>query len=173
LGKFKLNVQNNVMRTIIITICCIGWLLTAFGQTNPGPKPKTMTAAEKNLAAVHLINQAFRTGDTSKINSVVASDFVDHTDRGDLGRDSLKKLIIEMYAAFKDMKSEVIKEFADKDWVFSLMRYSGVSNGQDGMPNGPYEMTPLEVVRFKNGKIVEHWSYMEMREITKFTPQMK
>ena len=39
--------------------------------------------AEKNLAASHVVADAFQTGDISKIDSVVASDFVAPTDRGD------------------------------------------------------------------------------------------
>jgi predicted SnoaL-like aldol condensation-catalyzing enzyme len=53
------------------------------------------------------------------------------------------------------------------------MRYSGVSHGEIGIPDGPYETHTMEVVRFKNGLIVEHWSYMELRDIAKFIPQMK
>ena len=112
------------MRTIII-VCCLGLFVSTFGQSkrSANPNTKKLSTAEKNLAAVHLINQAFRTGDTSKINTIVSPNFIDHTDRGDLGRDSLKLMIIEMYKTTKEMKTEVIKEFADKDWVFALMRY--------------------------------------------------
>ena len=48
------------------------------------------TEEQKNLAASNVITKAFQTGDVSGIDSVVADDFVDHTDRGDkIGRDSL------------------------------------------------------------------------------------
>ena len=46
--------------------------------------------AKANIAASHVVSDAFMTGDLSKIDSVVSSDFVDHTDKGDMGRDSLK-----------------------------------------------------------------------------------
>ena len=52
--------------------------------------------AEKNLAASRIVTDAFKSGDASKIDSAVAADFVDHTDRGDMGRDSLKKMIAEI-----------------------------------------------------------------------------
>ncbi|HEY5967104.1 MAG TPA: hypothetical protein VIU35_03955, partial [Chitinophagaceae bacterium] len=40
-------------------------------------------AARKNLDAFHTVSNAFETGDISRIDSVVASDFVDHTPKGD------------------------------------------------------------------------------------------
>ncbi len=43
--------------------------------------------AEKNLAASHIVNAAFQTGDISKIDDAIAADFVDHSDRGDMNRD--------------------------------------------------------------------------------------
>lgn len=32
---------------------------------------------------------------------------------------------------------------------------------------GSYEMNGVEVVRFKDGKAVEHWAFMDAREIMK------
>ncbi len=130
------------------------------------------TKAQKNLEASHIVNKAFETGDVSMIDSVVASDFVDHTDRGDMGRDSLKAFITRMHQVNTDMKMEVVKELADDDYVFALQHYSGTSKGDIGMPAGPYDMKAIEVVRFKDGKAVEHWSYMEMREMMKMMGQM-
>jgi predicted SnoaL-like aldol condensation-catalyzing enzyme len=133
---------------------------------------KTSDQAEKNAAASHVVADAFQTGDVSKIDSVVASDFVDHTDRGDMGRDSLKSMIKMWKAASKDAKYEIIKELADDEYVFSWMRFTGSSDGSMGMPAGPYDMTSIEVVRFKDGKAVEHWGFMEPREMMKMMQHM-
>lgn len=64
---------------------------------------------------------------------------------------------------------ELIKELADDEYVFSLMRFTGTSDGAM-MPAGPYDMQALQVVRFKDGKAVEHWEYMEPREMMKMMP---
>ena len=128
---------------------------------------------KKNIEASHVISKAFGSGDTSGIDAVVASDFVDHTDRGDMGRDSLKAMIAMMHTMNKDMKMETIKEMADDDYVFSWMRYTGTSDGSMGMPKGPYDMKAIEVVKFKDGLAIEHWGFMEPREMMKMmgTPQ--
>lgn len=133
---------------------------------------KMSDQAEKNIAASHVVSDAFQTGDISKIDSVVASDFVDHTERGDMGRDSLKAMIKVMHATNKDMKMEIIKDLADDEYVFSWMRFTGTSDGSMGMPAGPYDMRSIEVVRFKDGKAVEHWGFMEPREMMKWMQQM-
>jgi predicted SnoaL-like aldol condensation-catalyzing enzyme len=133
---------------------------------------KDNSMAEKNIAASHIVNKAFETGDASAIDNAVANDFVDHTDQGDKNRDSLKTMIAVMHKEFPDMKMEMIKEMADDDYVFSLMRWTGTSNGQMGMPKGPYDMKAIEVVRFKDGLAVEHWSYMQPADVIKMMPPM-
>jgi predicted ester cyclase len=129
-------------------------------------------ASKKNLEASHVIDQAFKTGDVSKIDSVVAGDFLDHRDYGDVkSRDSLKALIKMVHDTFKDMKMETIHEISDKDYVYTWMRYSGTSNGEMGMPKGPYDMSGIELSKFKDGKVVEHWAFMNMRDMMKMMPQ--
>ena len=142
------------------------------GSTASAPPSGKSSMAEKNMAASHIVNKAFETGDASMIDSAVAADFVDHTDQGDKGRDSLKAMITMMHKDFPDMKSETIKEVGDDDYVFSLMRFTGTSNGQMGMPKGPYDMHTVQVVRFKDGKAVEHWEYTNWQEMEKMMAPM-
>lgn len=123
---------------------------------------------EKNLAASGVISKAFETGDISGIDSVVADDFLDHTERGDMkGRDSLKAMIKWVKENMKDAKSEKVREIAEGDFVFSWMHYTGTSDGSMGMPPGPYSMNAIEVAKFKDGKAVEHWNFMEAQDVMK------
>ncbi len=127
---------------------------------------------QKNLAASDVISKAFQTGDITGIDSVVSDDFIDHTDRGDMkGRDSLKAMVNFVHSNFKDMKTEKIRDVADGDYVYSWMRYTGTSDGSMGMPKGPYDMSAIEVAKFKDGKAVEHWSFMDMQDMMKMMPQ--
>ncbi len=151
-----------------------GLFLLCMSCNNPAGDTKTgdnkmSEQAEKNLAASHIVSDAFGSGDVSKIDSAVASDFVDHTHMGDVGRDSLKAMIKMVHATNKDMKMEIVKELADDEYVFSLMRFSGTSDGTM-MPKGPYDMQALQVVKFRDGKAIEHWEYMETREMMKMMP---
>ena len=127
---------------------------------------------QKNMAASDAISKAFETGNTNAIDSFIADDFIDHTDRGDFkGKDSLKAMVKFVHENMKDMKTEKLHELADDDYVFSWMRWTGTSNGAGGMPNGPYDMHAMEVSKFKDGKAVEHWTYMDMKEMMKMMPQ--
>jgi len=123
----------------------------------------------KNLEASRAVTKAFESGDVSGIDSAVAANFVDHTERGDMGRDSLKAMIKVAYATNKDMKMEVIKELADDDYVFTWMRLTGTSDGTM-MPAGPVNMTAIQAVKFADGKAIEHWEFMERREMMKMMP---
>jgi predicted SnoaL-like aldol condensation-catalyzing enzyme len=126
---------------------------------------------QKNLEANRAVSKAFETGNVSSLDSVVADDFVDHTDRGDIrGRDSLKAMVAMVHRTNKDMKMEILREVADDEYVFSWMRFSGTHDGSM-MPAGPYDMTAIEVSKFNNGKVVEHWEFMEPREMMKMMPQ--
>ena len=138
---------------------------------NDAATTKTSDAKAKNMAANDGISKAFETGDVSKIDSFVSVDFIDHTDQGDKkGPDSLKAMVKMMHANFKDMKMETIHEVADDDYVFSWMRYSGTSDGAMGMPKGPYTMNATEVSKYKDGKAVEHWSFVDMKDMMKMMP---
>ncbi|MEP7277970.1 MAG: nuclear transport factor 2 family protein [Bacteroidota bacterium] len=166
------------MKTIHLAVVCFALFMVSCNSDskpavtdNPAGVGAVSSLAQKNLEAVHVVTKAFETGDVSGIDSVVASDFVDHTDKGEGNRDSLKAMIKAAYATNKNMKMEIVKEVADDNYAFSLMRYSGTGDGVS-MPAGPYDMHMIEVVKFSNGKAVEHWAYMEMGEVTKMMQKM-
>jgi len=134
----------------------------------------TNTMAEKNLASSRIVTEAFQNGDPSKIDSAVAKDFVDHRDYGDVtGPDSLKAMITQMKKQMPDVKTNVLKEVGDDDYVFTLIHFSGNSDGSMGMPKGPFDMHSVEVTRFKDGMAVEHWGYMQPKEFMKMMPPTK
>jgi predicted SnoaL-like aldol condensation-catalyzing enzyme len=127
--------------------------------------------AQKNLEAHHTVVKAFQTGDMTGMDSVIGSDFVDHTDMGDKkGLDSLKAMVNFVRTTFKDMKTETVKELADDNYVMAWMHYTGTSDGKM-MPPGPFDMDAIETTRFENGKAVEHWGFMESQDMAKFMQQ--
>jgi len=145
------------------------FLLASCNDKPPVEESKNNSKTYKNLEASRAVSKAFGSGDVTGIDSAVSANFVDHTDKGDVGRDSLKAMIKMVHATNKDMKMDVIKEIGDDDYVFTWMRFTGTSDGTM-MPVGPYNMTGLQVVRCDDGKIVEHWEFMEPREMMKMMP---
>lgn len=128
--------------------------------------------AAQHIEKVQAVAHAFETGDTSKIDELVAPDFVDHTDRGDMGRDSLKAAIIMMHKLDTTLKFNTVRAFGDDEYGTIWYKLTGTSNGTMGMPKGPYSMNSIDMVRFKDGKAVEHWSFMELAEMAKMMQSM-
>lgn len=149
-----------------ILFACLSCSQSA-SKTEMAPPTAADAARDANLKANRIISDAFSSGDTSQVDEYVAADFVDHTESGDKNRDSLKAMILGMHQASPDMKSMMIREMADSNYVISFMHWTGTSDGSMGMPKGPYDMKAMEVVRFQNGKAVEHWTYMEPSEMMK------
>lgn len=136
-------------------------------------QPKAVSSAEdetnRNIEVSQIVNEAFRTGDASKIDSVVSPDYVDHTNRGDMkGRDSLKAGIKWIHENMKDMKMELRRQWADKEYVSSWMRFTGTNEvAMPGFPIGPYDWNTIELTRYKDGKLVEHWGFMEIQSVAR------
>src|SRR5690348_6759962 len=85
---------------------------------------------QRNLDAQHTIMRAIESGNPAGVDSVVAEDFVDHTDHGDVkGRDSLKAMVNMMNASKSKPKMEVKNEVADENYVYSWLRFYGTSDG--------------------------------------------
>ncbi len=75
------------------SITAIAFICTACNTDhNDGGNAQKNSDKQRNLAASDAIMKAFQTGDISAIDNVVAEDFIDHTDRGDMkGMDSIKQ----------------------------------------------------------------------------------
>lgn len=163
----KLFIMKKIFFSAFAALLCICTSCNNAGTTNDKDSLR-----QKNLAASDVIDKAFQTGDVSKIDSVISPDFVDHNDRGDFkGTDSLKAMVKYVHENMKDMKTDKLHELADDDYVFSWVRWTGTSKGVAGMPDGPYDMHAMEVSKFKDGKAIEHWTYMDMKEMMKMMPQ--
>lgn len=133
---------------------------------------KENSRIQKNLEAWHAVSMAFATGNTGALDSVIADDYIDHTPRGDyIGRDSVKANVSRVHANIKDIKMETIKELVDHEYGFFWMRFTGNRIDAKGMISGPFHLTAIEVVKFNDGKAVEHWEYTEMKELMKMMQQ--
>ena len=153
------------------TFMLAGIALICLSACNNEPKTVSSTDDEtkRNIELSQIVNEAFRTGDASKIDSVVSPDYIDHTDRGDMkGPDSLKAGIKWIHENMKNMKMELRRQWADKEYVSSWMRFTGNNEmAMPGLPAGPYDWNTIELTRYKDGKLVEHWGFMEIQSVIK------
>lgn len=127
--------------------------------------------AKKNLEANRAITKCFDTKDFSKLGDYIAEDGIDHSgEQGDIkGVAAMKEEFAKMVAGYENSTTEVIKEMADDEYVMTWQRYKGtLKTDQMGMKAGDkFDMTAIEVSKFKDGKAVEHWSFMQPSEMMK------
>ena len=127
-------------------------------------------AQADNKAKLGIIHNALETGDVSKLDSIIDKDIVDHgSPMGDVkGIDSIKKWFVDFHSNTKDVKVESIATAVNGDYSFDYNKMTGTfTNPFMGMPAGPFEMTAVDVVKLKDGKAVEHWGYMDPKEMMK------
>lgn len=149
----------------------IAVLIFACSCSEKKTETTTSITTEKNLTATKEINKAIESGDVSKLGDYIAVDVVDHASPlGDIkGIDSIKAMLGKIHTMGTGMKMEIIKTLADDDYVFEWMRLTGTTATPDwGMPVGTkYDINAVQVSRFKDGKAVEHWEFMQPADMAK------
>ncbi len=161
------------MKKILFTITAgmFCFFISCNSGSNTSAENKSNDAAQKNLAAANAVNKAIETGDVSNLGDYIAADGVDHAGmKGEVkGLDSIKAELAKIHTMAADMKMETIKELADSEYVFQWMRFTGTAATADmGMPAGTrFDMSAIEVSRFKYGKAIEHWEFMQPADMMK------
>jgi predicted ester cyclase len=140
------------------------------------PNAGMSDTAKKNLEAARAVAKMFESGDFSKVGDYIAADAVDHAGmNGDVkGLDSLKASFVQMTGMMSDMKNEIIKELADDEYTFQWMKQSSTMKVDAmGMKAGSKNtFDAIEVSKFRDGKITEHWSFLSTTDLPKMMSAM-
>ena len=112
------------------------------------------------------IMKAYEAGDFSKMGDYIAADAIDHGgEQGDvIGLENIVADMKRYHAMMPDMKSTMTKALADDEYVFTWAKMSGTMNGTK------MEMSSVDVSKFKDGKAVEHWIYMDPKDMMNMMP---
>ena len=133
--------------------------------------------AKKNLETSEAVAKMFESGNWSKVGDYIAVDAVDHAGmNGDVkGLDSIKASFAQMANMMSDMKNEIVKELADDEYVFQWLKESSTMKVDAmGMKAGSRNtFDAIEVSKFKNGKIIEHWGFLNWNDMSKMMGQGK
>lgn len=127
--------------------------------------------AKKNMAVNDAIMKMFETGDMSKMSDYIAADGVDHSGpKGDIvGIDSIRAFFVQMSQMMTNMKNDIIKTVADDEYVMCWVKGGGtakVDMPEWGMKAGEsHTGNSVEVSKFKDGKVTEHWSFVDANEM--------
>jgi predicted ester cyclase len=130
---------------------------------------------DKNISAARDIYKGIETGDSTKL-SAIAADAVDHA--GPYGEvtsaDSIKAMLLEIHNRVKDLKIEIINDVASGDYVYNWNKWTGTAldSSMGFAPNQPFNTTGVDIVKFRDGKIVEHWGFIDQKDVIAMRAQM-
>ena len=140
---------------------------------------------QKNIDNNNKVIKAIETGDSATINSLIADDAVDHMGPNGqpiTGGANVRHMLIDMHNHMKDLKMDIITTAGNADYIFTYSRMSGTaSDAAMGMPAGTkMDQTGVDVVKVKDGKMTEHWGFVDpaammkqMQGMPKMDPGMK
>ena len=152
--------------TLSAGVICL--LTSCSGKKEGGGTSET---TKKNIAANEAIMKMFETGDWSKVGDYIAADGINHSGpKGDIkGLDSLKAYFAQMGQMMTNMKNDIIKMLADDEYVMCLVKGTATAKmdlPEWGMKAGQtHTSTSVEVSKYKDGKVTDHWTYMDANEM--------
>ena len=141
---------------------------------NGGETSGLSATAQKNLDAMNGVGKCFETKDFSKLGDYIAENAVDHAgENGDVvGLENLKAEFEKWAQSVENNTGTVITEMANDEYVAQWMHFTGTVVKDNGtMKAGDtYDMTAIELAKCKDGKLIEHWTFLTPQEMMKMMP---
>lgn len=111
-------------------------------------------------------NEVINKHNPAMIDSLVSPDYVEHVADPNYPptREGLKENMEDFFKGYPDIKSKINFLVADSDKVMMQYTITGTNTGYMlGMPptGKKINIDGVDIVRYKDGKAVEHWGYME------------
>ncbi|MGD0477934.1 MAG: ester cyclase [Nitrososphaerales archaeon] len=120
-----------------------------------------MSEQEKNKTLMlRLIEKGFNKGDLSVVDEIVAVDSKEHQRGSSDGIDGTKEVITTLRTWFPDftMNVEDVAAVGDKIWMRFTARGTNLGSVMGRPPTGKkMAIDVIDIARFKDGKLVEHW----------------
>lgn len=120
-----------------------------------------MSEQERNKTLLlRLIEDGFNKGDLSVVDEIVAVDVKEHQRGSSDGRDGTKEVITTLRTWFPDftMSVEDVAAVGDKVWMRFTARGTNLGLVMGRPPTGKkMAIDVIDIARFKDGKLVEHW----------------
>jgi steroid delta-isomerase-like uncharacterized protein len=121
------------------------------------------------LALLQLVEAGFNSNDIDALDGVISPDVVTHTyDPSVVDRESLKQAFRDVRTAFPDAEAAIEEIAWSGDVIFRRWRVTGTHRGtfRGVSPTGRrLDVTGVDIERFEDGLVVEHWSYTDGLEI--------
>ena len=113
-----------------------------------------------------VMEEVFNKGNLAVIDEVVDANYVEHNPMPDqpAGLPGLKAMVNMLRTAFPDLQMPIEDLFSTGDRVVIRGKMTGTHKGEfmGTPPSGnKIDAMYIDIVRFANGKAVEHWGLME------------
>lgn len=119
-----------------------------------------MTAEQQKEVFRTLIREGFNRGNFDAWNDCLPESFTEHQHGMPQTLEGFKRAIAGLRTAFPDLELTIDELISVEDKVWARMTGRGTHRSSFmGMPatGKRFEITVIDVCRFENGKIVEHW----------------
>jgi steroid delta-isomerase-like uncharacterized protein len=176
--------NRSVSRMLFMAAACalMAFMATSCGKQTASDKPAGDTSAvstasagnavtaeeQKNIdVSREFLDKVFGHNDTAFLEQHVDANYIEHNAQpGQVpGIAGFKKFVAEWVTAFPDSKIVIDEIFAKGDRVVILSRQTGTNTGAFmGKPatNKKINVPNIDIVRIKDGKMVEHWGLGDM-----------
>jgi predicted ester cyclase len=120
-----------------------------------------MSVEENKRSVEHTFTRLFNHGELALADELVSAEFLNHDAPPDVPRGpvGLRHMVTLLRTAFPDIHYETEEIIGEDDKVVARTRMSGTQSGPFfGIPptGKRVELEQIHIVRFKNGKAVEH-----------------
>ena len=127
-----------------------------------------MGTEENKMLVRRLYEEAVNGGNLDLADEFIAADAIEH-EKGIAsdGRESFKQFVTVFRAAFPDLRLTIEDMIAEGDKVVCRITITGTHTGDSEFmgvaPSGkPIELETIDILRFDNGKMVEHWGRTDL-----------
>ena len=127
-------------------------------------------SVEENKALVRYFFEASVEEVLSKVDELMAPDFVYHTDEGDVDRETYKLVNSAVLAAFPDLRYTIDDLIVEEDKAATRWTMTGTHQAEfNGIPatNKAIKLTGVSIDRLKDGKFVETWNFFDSMTMLK------
>jgi steroid delta-isomerase-like uncharacterized protein len=119
-----------------------------------------MSAEQNKQVFRRVIEEGFNSGNLVALGELFSTTYQEHQFGLPPTLEGFKEDIHGLRAAFPDLKLTIEEIIAEGDKVWARMTARGTHRGQFmGLPptGKSFAITVVDICRFENGKIVEHW----------------
>jgi steroid delta-isomerase-like uncharacterized protein len=136
-------------------------------EENKGNAMADSTRMANEEMAKQFVDEVFNKGNMAFIDEHTAADFVEHTPSPgqEQGVESFKKFVAAWREAMPDLKFTVNEVVSEGDLVAIHVSQSGTLKSAaifgPGTEGKHIDVSGIDLVRIKDGKMTEHWGYYE------------